>query len=64
MQILNCLTVNEIKQACFQCQYKGYTISCSNMFGRYETIFWDNQNQDKVHMATDVPDAINKINNL
>lgn len=38
MQILNAMTEQEIKQAAFQFQYKGFTVSIANTFGRYEVL--------------------------
>ncbi len=38
MVILNAFTEEVLKEACFQCEYKGYTISVSNVSGRHELL--------------------------
>ena len=59
MIILNAVTEQEIKQACFQFEHKGFTISISSMFGRYEVLAF---NSDTDIQAYSVEDAIIKVN--
>jgi len=64
MKIQNCLTEKEIKQAAFSFEYEGFTISTSNMFGKYEVLYWKTENPLKDYSAASVQLAIKNIDKL